>query len=305
MKIFYKILISLLIFKGLIMSNLAMSTPFFGVDIDLHNLGSEVRVNDIPVYFDEEKGQLKVEMPAPDSIIDGLNSLNLSIFLPYDGDERVLSYDENAYITATLFQQDLSDKLDKKTNLVSATLKISGDTILVTIENYLTKEKSNSSIPLSDDNKVSVEVSANIKSPFPRWAWQEGQIIENNEKNYKSLLNIYKNIYQTMKQQDQSLLEKFYRYRAIETAIAYGLNGEKEGHKKLSTGKDMFNKALDLYDFHSDGVYLEIYGNGHLARIRDEMNVQPIFFYETKPGLFHFYKFGFYLNSKNEWVMIR
>ncbi len=35
----------------------------------------------------------------------------------------------------------------------------------------------------------------------------------------------------------------------------------------------MFNKALDLYYFHSDGVYLEIYGNGRLARIRDEMNV--------------------------------
>jgi len=48
--------IFILIIIGLVMSNTVNAAPFFGVDIDLHNVAVDVRVNDIPVYFNNKKG---------------------------------------------------------------------------------------------------------------------------------------------------------------------------------------------------------------------------------------------------------
>jgi len=287
------------------MSNPVSGKPYLGIDIDLHNVGVDIRVNKIPAYFDEEKGQLTVEIGTPELIIDGLNSLSLSVFLPYDGDNRVLKFDKGAYATATLFQQDLSVANNDKVKLVTATLRLSDDEVYAEVENHLTKEKSMPKISLSKDNKAFIEVSTQIRSPFPRWAWQDGKTIEDNKDNYESLLNIYKDIYSAMQNKDLAKLKQLYSLRAKEIAIAYGLDGEEAGQKKLNTGKDMMKDGLELNDFHTDGVELEILGNGKLARIRDFDNIQPIFFYEPKPGLFHFYKFMFYLNNDNKWVMIR
>ncbi len=299
------LLILLFIIKGLIMSNIVSGTPFFGVDIDLHNVGVDIRVNDIPTYFDQEKGQLKVEIASPESIINGFNSLQLSISLPYDGDERVEDYQSGAYATATLFQQDLSVDDSEKIKLLSATLRISGDEVLISVEEHSTKKKSNSKTLLSKDRRASVEVTTNIKSPFPEWAWQDGQVIENSKDNFNSLLAAYKKVHSTLSAKDLKELKELYRFRAQEIAIAYGLSGEGAGHDKLSTGKDMDNPNLELYDFHTDGMKLGIIGNGKLARISDQDHDQPILYYEAKPGLLHLYKFTFFLNKNNEWIMIR
>ncbi len=297
--------ILLFIIKGIIMSNMVSGTPFFGVDIDLNNVGVDIRINDIPTYFDEEKGQLKVEIASPESIINGINSLQLSISLPYDGDERVNNYHNGAYATATLFQQDLSVNGSDKIKLLSATLKISGDEVLISVEEHSSKEKSTSKTLLSKDGRASVEVTTNINSPFPVWAWQDGQVIENNEDNFNTLLAAYKEIHSTLSAKDLKKLKELYRFRAQEIAIAYGLSGESAGHDKLSTGKDMNNPNLELYDFHTDGMKLDIIGNGRLARISDQDHDQPILYYEAKPSLLHLYKFIFFLNKENKWIMIR
>jgi len=297
--------ILIFIIKGLIMSSIANSTAYFGVDIDLHNVAVDIRVNDIPAYFDEKKGQLSVEIASPESIVDGLNSLSLSVFLPYDSNERSLKFEEGAYATVTLFQQDLGVTNSEKNKLISATLKLEGDGVLAMVENHITKEKSTPEISLSKESKAFIEVTTQIKSPFPRWAWQDGKTIEDNKENYDSLLEAYKDIHSAMKTKDLNKVQNLYSLRAKEIASAYGLADESAGQEKLSTGKDMVNPNLELYEFHTDGMTLNIIGNGRLARIVDMDNDQPILFYEPKADLVHLYKFMFYLNKDNQWIMIR
>ena len=301
----YRIIILFLILKGVFMTSSANASTYFGIDIDLHNVAVDVRVNDIPTYFDEEKGQLTIEKPVPGYIIDGSNSLSLKVFLPYDGDDRMNEFLEGAYAQITLFQQDLNNPSNKKELLLSSTIKINGNQVIAKIEDHRSNEKFNPDISLSRNNEAYVEVSTLISSPFPRWVWQDGQIIQNTKENYDSLLAVYKDVHTAMKTKDLKKLKHLYSARAEETAIAFGLADEDSGQMKLSTGEDMNDPNLVLYDFHTDDVELEVVGNGKLARIRDYDDTQPIFYYQTNADLLHFHKFMFYLNNDNQWIMIR
>ncbi len=282
------------------MSTIANSAPFYGVDIDLHNVGVDIRVNDVPTYYDYTKGQLTVEMPAPGSIVDGLNKLSIKTFLP----NQTTEFEEGAFVTATLFKQDLSSG-DNKTNLVSTTIKINNKEVITHIINHQTNEKSNSTFAIAEDRETYVEATTILKSPFPRWKWQDGQEITNNDENFDSLLDMYRKIHATLKAKDLVGLKELYSLRAREIAISFGLPNEEEGQKKLSTGNDMLNDNLELFDLHTKGIKLEIVGDGKLAFIRTDLNAQPIFYLQKKPRLLHLYKFMFYRNDKNEWVMIR
>ncbi len=173
--------LTLLMIKGLVMVNTANSSPYFGVDIDLHNVGVDIRVNDIPTYFDYTKGQLTVEIPVPESIIDGLNKLSLSAFLPINTKE----YEDGAYATATLFQQDLSSEASNKVKLLSVMLRMNGGKVFAEIEDYANNQKSSPTVSLSKNKSVSIELSTTIKSPFPKWVWQDGLPIKNN-RNYSA-----------------------------------------------------------------------------------------------------------------------
>ena len=93
------------------MSDKNYKQPFYGVDLEVLDVGVEVRVNDIPIYRDEQRGQLKVELPAPDAIINGTNTLSIQAILPYldqRGAERSEVFEPTANIRATLFVQELN-----------------------------------------------------------------------------------------------------------------------------------------------------------------------------------------------------
>ena len=278
---------------------------FYGVDIDLNSVGVDIRINDIPVYYDDEKGQLTIEVPAPDSIIDGENTLSIRTFLPYDGDDIVENYAEGAYVTATLFQQDLSISNGIKLKLATASINIKENNGIYNIEDIATKQKKSEQIELESDKESFVQVGTTVNSPFPRWAWLDGKNIVNNSENQKALLKKYQVIHKALTNKDIKSLKELYSKRAIETSIAYHLADEKAGHVKLSVGVDMHDNELELYDFQTEGMHLEILANGKLARIIDSDKDQPILYFNSSSQLIHLYKFMFYLNSENEWVMVR
>ncbi|MCP4233858.1 MAG: hypothetical protein GY770_09820 [Aestuariibacter sp.] len=292
------------------MSTSANTIPYFGVDIDLVDTGVDVRINDISIHFNDEAGQLTVEKPAPDSIIDGVNSLSVAISLPYDGEEKMTAYREGVYASATLFRQDLDQHISiieqnkNKQKLISLTLTVTGDGVQARVEDHRTGEVTETEIELPEDGTASFSTSTTIDSPFPRWAWQDGDTIEDTKANYESLLDTYREIHSLLKAQDLEKLKALYSERAREIAIAYGLDGEEAGHKKLSTGEDMFNDQLKLDDLFLDEMNLEILGNGKLALIHNYFGAQPIFYFQPDPGLLHLYKFMFY-RKNNQWIMIR
>jgi hypothetical protein len=297
----FSIPLFLLCIKGFTMANAADKQLYYGVDIDLHNVGVDIRVNDIPVYFDDSKGQLIVEIPVPDSIIDGENTLSINTFLPI----KTSVYEEGAYATVTLFQQDLAIKNSKKIKLSTVTLKLDNQNAIASVEDYVHEQKGVPTVQLNQDKSAFVQVSTTISSPFPRWAWQDGKTIEDNQVNYDSLVQAYQKIHNALATKDLAELKRLYSKRSNEIAIAYHLADEEAGHEKLSVGVDMTNDALELRDLYTKNMKLYVFCGGKLARISTHRNTQPIYYLQENPRLLHLYKFMFYLNEDNEWIMIR
>jgi len=294
-------ILCLLFIKGYTMASSTNTAPYYGVDIDLHNVGVDIRVNDIPVYFDDSKGQLTVEIPTPDSIVDGKNTLSINAFLP----TKTTKYEEGAYVSVTLFQQDLAQENSKKIKLSTATLKLNDINAVAIIEDYVTNITDSPSINLNQDKSTSLSVSTFIDSPFPRWSWQDGQLIVDNQNNQDSLIEAYQVIHDALATKNLVNLKKLYSKRSKEISIAYNLPNEDAGHQKLSVGNDMYNEELELRDLFIKNMTIHILANGKLARISTSRNTQPIYYLQENPRLLHLYKFMFYLNDKGEWVMIR
>ncbi len=292
------------------MSSSANTTPYFGVDVDLVDIGVDIRVNDIPVHYNYDKGQLTVEKPAPDSIIDGNNSLDIAIFIPYDGLEEMPAYGDSVYASATLFRQDLDPDISiieqnkNKQKLISLTLTVIGDGVQARVEDHRTGEVTETEIELAEDGTASFSAKTTIDSPFPRWAWQDGDMIEDTEANFESLMDAYRGIHAALEAKDLDNLKALYSENAKEIAIAYGLDGEEAGHKKIGTGEDTYDNSLELFPPDFNEVHLEVIANGKLGMIIDPLGAQPIFYYQASSGSLLLYKFMFY-RKNNQWIMIR
>ena len=299
----HKIILKLILMTGLLtMTNYTQADSFFGVDLDLVNVGVEIRVNDIPIYDDSEAGQLTVELPSPESIINGVNVLTVFASRPERDEEVVESYELGAYVSAKLFRQDNNG--DKQV-LATLNLQLNREGELEPVKESILSDQNPVFVDLGN-KAASLAVFAEIKSPFPQWLWQTGSEIENNQETFDSLLKVYREVYDALAAKDQTLLEKLYAKRAEEIAAAYSLNGVAEGHEKISTGKDALNPKLELLEFFEKNQELQIFGNGKLARIiAPDAGVQPIVYLQRNPTLAHIHKFMFYKNEKNQWVMIR
>lgn len=286
---------------GIQMVTATEQKKFFGVDVELHNVGVDIRVNDVPVYFDYSKGQLTVEVPSPDAVVNGENTLSVDAFLPY----KTSDYEEGAFVTATLFEQDASSSSSPKIKISSITLELNNETAIESIEEHARDIRSSKVKNLDSDKRAKASVTAQIDSPFPAWSWLSGKNISNSKDNYESLLKAYAEIHEALKNKDLVKLQKLYSERAKEIAIAYYLDGEKGGLEKLNVGSDLHDENLQLIDLVTQNMSLKVIGNGKLAQISNMLNGQPILYFQNTPRLYHLYKFMFYLNDNNEWVMIR
>lgn len=287
-------------------TNAKYKKPYYGIKLDLAQVGVDIRLNDIPIYYDDQKGQLTVDLPASSSIIDGKNELKIIAFPPFldnKNKERMDEFLPGSVVTIELYVQELDDSDNKKEILSTLAIKFN--------EEHLTEIISNnddlSAIKYDTITKSITTRSIDIESPFVHWAWQDGQPIKDSEESYNSLLLAYKDIYDALSNKDKSTLLSLYNEKAKEAAIAYHLNGAEEGHKKISTGVDMNNNDLELYTFWKKNMVLDVYANGYLARIIGDTapSIQPIIYLDRDARILHKHKFGFYKSNSGKWVLIR
>ena len=300
--------ISIIIFTTLIGSTTMAQTiykkPYYGIKLNLVDVGVDIRLNDIPIYFDEEKGQLSVDLPAPSSIINGDNELKIIAFLPYIDDENKMEkFSAGSEVNISLYIQEYDDPENKKEILSKISIKFNEKNEAILIDTD--KNPVKATFKLNNNEKVIATRHISINSNFPKWQWESGQKILDNEENYNSLLKAYKEIYTSFKNNDTDKIFKLYANRAKEVTTAYYLSDISEGHNKISTGKDVSDSSLELYDFWTEGMKLDVYADGKMARIINKDTTQPIIFVDREAGAIHTHKFGFYKNKENKWVMIR
>jgi len=281
--------------------------PIFSLEFNIYGTGAEIKLNDIPVYYHETEGQTSSQKPIPESIIDGENSLVIRSF-PLE--ENSNEYQQGAYIEAIISIREKDAPLNKNKTILQLRLSPTNDENKL-LENTLAEYGDKKAVVLVHNEKQTmVERRTNISSPFLRWAWQDGQIIEDTEENFTGLIEVYKEIWNALNDGDINKVRDLYGPAAHEFAIAYHYKDKNHGHRIMNTGGLMKDDEWDLADINKllarMAFNLNIYANGKLARIIDgKHRKSPILYIQKKSQNISFNKFSFYKNKAGEWIMIR
>ncbi|MDH5217190.1 MAG: hypothetical protein OEX19_05825, partial [Gammaproteobacteria bacterium] len=149
-----------------------------------------------------------------------------------------------------------------------------------------------------------------IKTPFPRWEWQDGQNITGSEEDYKSLLEAYREKYVIHQKQDLAAAKKSsFKLAEIQKLVNYYSDIE-QAYDMLNLEESWKSKEQELFPFIEGEKAkqfkqsLVTYAHGKLAVITSGTNVQPIVYIIKKARVVVKYKYLFYKNKNGEWVYI-
>lgn len=279
--------------------------PVFSIQYTISGTGVEIRLNDIPVISTDSKSTTISEKKVPESIIDGKNTIMIRTF-PLE--EHGNKHNTDASVDATLVIHEKDTPVSKGQPLLHLRLNPANS------ENNLmdgsNAEYGEAPLVFSHSNTQSIAGrQVTIQSPFPRWAWQDGQIIENTAENYASLLEKHKEIWAVLEQENKEKIFSIYAPAAKEFATAYHYENIESGHRLMDTGNFFGKQDWQLGDItqvlETGEYHLLIHANGLMAKIIDKYHKSPIVYLNPESELLSFQKFGFYKNKNGEWVMIR
>jgi len=280
--------------------------PVYTLSYEVYGTGAEIRLNDIPAVYSTSQGKTKTSRPVPESIIDGVNTIQINAFTLKKDDNE---FRDGSYVDVTLSVNNENAPLGNSTPILHLKINpnLEGDFL------SQTKNPINISKPeiISNEERLkSARIEVKIDSPFPRWSWQDGKTIENNQENFDTLLEKYKEIHQALNRKDNQHVYQLYDATASEFSAAYNRSDVSDGHSIISTGELMNDSdwklgSIDLILTKRE-YELDIYANGKLARIIDNFKKESLITYiNPADRLTSFQKFAFYKNNNNEWVMIR
>jgi len=280
--------------------------PLFSLEFNIYGTGAEIRLNDTPVYYHDTQGQTSSQKPIPESIINGVNILTVKSFPLKDDNNQYLN---GAYIEAIISVREKNAPVNVNKAILQLKLNPTNPDNTLLEGTIPAAGDKDATILNHDSNQIIAERHTSIKSPFPRWAWQDGQNIVDSTQNYNSLLKKYKEIWILLNNGDKDETKKIYDTAAEEFAIAYHYNDKEQGHRIMNTGGlindedwklGSIDKFLEKFNYH-----LDIHSNGKIAQILDQKRRSPIVYLGRKAKIINIQKFGFYKNSSGEWIMIR
>ncbi|MBL1276788.1 MAG: hypothetical protein COB30_011935 [Ectothiorhodospiraceae bacterium] len=296
--------------------------PYYTVQISYAGTGAEFRLNDIPFYLENFSGQVDVEIPVGDKMIDGVNVLSIIAF-PYAEDDNSMEdwTHTDARVEAILYVREKGFPKDARQLLTHIKLYPARNPEAAAIESSVISEQEAPVLDYDSQPRqfpgsvfhkqiVISRKTHKIKTPFPRWEWQDGQVIEDSMENYNSLLEAYRQEYVIHQKQDLTALKKS-TYKLADTLrlVNYYSNLEK-AYDSLNLTESWESQDQELFEFiegeksKNIGLKLEVVANGKMARITSDDKVQPILYIIKKSQILVKYKYLFYKNNQGEWVYI-
>ena len=295
--------------------------PYYTVQISYAGTGAEFRLNDIPFYLESFSGQVDVELPVSDKMISGVNELSIIVFTYIEGNNPVDNWDEDARVEAALYVREKNTQKNTRKLLTQIKLHPAADPEVAAQESMiiagqkqavLDYEKKPWQFPprVYDKQIVISRLTHNIKTPFSRWEWQDGQVIEDTEENYQSLLEAYRKKYVIHQKQDLVAARKSsYKLAAMQKNINY-YDDIEQAYEALNLEESWKSNEQVLFEFIEKDkakqfrLKLDIIGNGKLARITSDEETQPILYIIKRDRITVKYQYIFYKNKQGEWIYI-
>ena len=150
---------------------------------------------------------------------------------------------------------------------------------------------------------VKMTREVDIPLPFPKWAWFDGDQIPDNEETKQELIKQYQKIWDALNNQNIQSLAPEFQQRIKEYAQAYYVP-----EKKMNFVNDLQEAQKDpqkkLGDFIPKYEYLQVFGDGKLARLTIWDGTEAIYFNHKDKDLSDNYDFVF-MKKDGKWQVIR
>ncbi len=295
--------------------------PYFTIEFTAQRMGVNIRLNDIPVYDVDNSGFMTLELPANEYMINGKNELTVITYPLFDDeDEQTNEYIDGSTLNVGLYVREDEDNSNTR-KLISRVEITPGNAYTIGEHEVAKYTNQSTGTPISVTKDASVldypgygvykkQVATtwhidNIETKLPRWQWQDGDIIKNDESHYNTLLHAYEALHKALSDKDLNLVKSISSNRSKELATAYYLGSEDAGFEYSALGKDMYSDTASLYEqLYLDYTKFEIIGNGKLARIFSGAHFQPILYGNYDTGQIYKYQFMWYLKN-GKWILIR
>jgi len=273
--------------------------------LDFFELACEVRLNDVPVFFDQEGGEAIIEVPINEYILSGLNSININL-IPAYGDD---GFKTNSLLDLKLCLRNKGDSREIQHTLWHGNY-YPYELACVDLDNTkLDQLQSQCSHPYHINNQALKSVGVNsefeVDLNLPLWKWLSGEDINNNEENFNSLLHEYKKLYEMLKNKELNNLNNYTLQKANEFASAYFLGDDTEGQHLAGLSSIVTNSDQKLNKFWQKGMSLTTFANGRLACIADSDGDGPILYLVGSGNTANVLKLIYYKDSNQNWRLIR
>ena len=300
---------------------------WFTIEFEAQQMGLDIRVNDIPIFNIDNTGFMTLEVPINQYIINGDNHIQVTAHPLFDDDDE---QQMNNFVADTIVEVGLYIREDEepaeKRKLIDKILirpeqayldepheSVARFTGGMRSENHsepnVTKDAHVLDYPGYGNFKKQVVTSwviKNLATNFPRWAWQDGKEIVDDESTYNSLLAAYKVLYDAFENKDLDKIKAILKNHSAERAEAFHLENADAGFDNLSLERLIDHPTIKLHsELFVEYTKLDIFGNNRLARIMSGAHTQPIAFIDEETGQPYLPQFIWYKNSNNHWVQIR
>ncbi len=153
-----------------------------------------------------------------------------------------------------------------------------------------------------DDLQVEVSRSTELQTPFPRWLWQDAEILTEDDR--FDLLDAYNELHAALKAGDTGKVRELTDTKAAEMAKAY-FGDVEEGHQLIDYLGNLANPDFILQDYDLGELDIELLAEGRLARLVDLEGHGPIFFRFTGEPIMVYMK-SIYCKTKDKgFIQIR
>ncbi|MEM9458015.1 MAG: hypothetical protein AAGF11_27805 [Myxococcota bacterium] len=274
----------------------------FKLGIDAGACRFEVRINDVSILASDVARPFDVEFPVSEWIVEGTNQIAALVQPPRvfteDGEERVdqehfdpaesalrltlwvkrngAPRDERIAITTLNFvardtappgrgieSSAAAGRLDSRRRM--ARDDEAGDVLVSTVTLERDDEPPFDAFMVRD---------VTMPSPFPRWAWQDGLRIEDDEPTRDALVAELQRVWAQVAARDVAAVEQLQAIKATEYQAAYYLDdaGKRDALPLVDL---MQTDALTLQPLPTD-LTLQVFADGRLARLVDDDGDPPL-----------------------------
>ncbi len=246
----------------------------YQLDMDVGGCRFDVRWNDVPVLRRAEPRTVTVDLPLNPWVVTGENVLSVEVRPPADD---AAGYHRTARCEALVFARPLRDRTAARVPLGGVVFRGRDAAAGTGFE---------SSPGAPDEPPVRVEGARGggtrgsrilrLDTPFPPWRWRNARSIQASPVVRTELERAYARLWEALARKDVAAVRRILAPKAVELATAYHAGGEEEGHELLRVLEVMDDADYELQPLAFDGMALDVFGDGRLARIVDPEENGPL-----------------------------